>query len=596
MHECTTGACHRRLRRRRGRARGGSESRPRTRRASRPSRPVRGRRAHQRSARAAPMPGDRRRPPDRSRLRFGSSHRRRRAPCSSRSTASRIDDGTSSSVTAEIIAWSSSGCPPLRSCRTPARSSPASSRVAARSSGPSDSTTSSATPAPPRRRVTTINKRRARWIAHPSHASVDDSVRWWRSSMTSTIGTRPGEYVEGPQHRPEQLTLAALGARRHRRRCCRMSDPDRRGQRRRLVGRQPVERTGLGHTHGRRDRVGDGCQWEVSAELVAATLGDEHPAAIEATQPRADERRLPDPGLALDGDDRRPPTVHVVEEPVEPRQLRAAARAGRAAATAGRSPRPAIRCRAGVACGAVRSRRSATRRARRRTAFWPCVRGERGRRAPRRCMRPHEHPEHVLVVRMLDEHGLRLGDDGCPVTGRERRLDLDPAGRRDPPSRNVGGPRPPTRHPRRGAADRGPVPARHRQRHGRPRAGRRTVRRTPPRPGDRSRRCRARLPSSAYPPDRWIRWSAPSTPRSRDTSTPTCSAGFAGSSSPHSTSAARSTGTTSPRATASNLSSVRALRLPRSRSAIPSTESPPMSLIRSSVFTALRHPAGAFSS
>ena len=33
---------------------------------------------------------------------------------------------------------------------------------------------------------------------------------------------------------------------------------------------------------------------------------------------------------------------------------------------------------------------------------------------------------------MLDEHGLRLSDDGCPVSGRERRFDLDPAGRRDP--------------------------------------------------------------------------------------------------------------------------------------------------------------------
>ena len=139
-------------------------------------------------------------------------------------------------------------------------------------------------------------------------------------------GTRPGEHVEGPQHRPEQLTLATLGARRHRRRCCRMSDPDRRGQRRRLVGRQPVERTGLGHTHGRRDRVGDGCQWKVSAELVAAALGDEHLAAIEVAQPHADERRLSDPGLSLDGDDGRPPTVRIVEEPVQPRQLRAAAR------------------------------------------------------------------------------------------------------------------------------------------------------------------------------------------------------------------------------------------------------------------------------
>ena len=283
------------------------------------------------AARAARMPGDRRRPPDRSRSAVRIVAPASASAVSSRSTASRIDERDIVVGSAEIIAWSSSGCPPLRSCRTPARSSPA--RLTRRRQiewaerqhdlvGDAGAVRGVA--------VTTIIKRRAHGGSPtPTQASVDDSARWWRSSMTSTVETRAGEHVEGPQHRPEQLTLAAVGARRHRRRGCRMSDPDRRGQRRRLVGRQPVERTGLGHAHGRRDGVGDGCQWKISAELVAAALGDEHLAAIEVAQPHADEGRLPDPGLPLDGDDGRPPSVRIVEEPVEPRQLRAAAGRGR---------------------------------------------------------------------------------------------------------------------------------------------------------------------------------------------------------------------------------------------------------------------------
>ncbi len=41
-------------------------------------------------------------------------------------------------------------------------------------------------------------------------------------------GARTGEHLECPQHRPEQLTLTALGTGRHRRRGGRMPDPDRR--------------------------------------------------------------------------------------------------------------------------------------------------------------------------------------------------------------------------------------------------------------------------------------------------------------------------------------------------------------------------------
>ena len=173
------------------------------------------------------------------------------------------------------------------------------------------------------------------------------------------------------------------------------------------------------------------------------------------------------------------------------------------------------------------------------------VRGERGRRASRRCMRPHEHPEHVLVVWMLDEHGLRLGDDGCPVTGRERRFDLDPAGRRDPRLAPL------ARHVR----PLGILVGEQRTADQRERGvGSGT--------GDREPAvglCVGRLLDAAIDlvdvePDSLERVSPgtvdqvlgtehASQPRHEHT---TCSAGLAGSSSPHSTSAARSTGTTSP--------------------------------------------------
>ena len=61
----------------------------------------------------------------------------------------------------------------------------------------------------------------------------------------------------------------------------------------------------------------------------------------------------------------------------------------------------------------------------------PRVRSERGRRASRRRVRPHQHAQHGLVVGVLGEHCVRLRHHGRPVTRRERGFDLDPACRRN---------------------------------------------------------------------------------------------------------------------------------------------------------------------
>ena len=58
----------------------------------------------------------------------------------------------------------------------------------------------------------------------------------------------------------------------------------------------------------------------------------------------------------------------------------------------------------------------------------PCagVRGEGGDGRSRRGVRPHQRPQHRLVVGMIGEHRLGLGDRPRPVAGAEGGLDLDP--------------------------------------------------------------------------------------------------------------------------------------------------------------------------